>query len=91
MSWVAAIKEPINKRTAIIFIPPGMGERKATAITAMTTHEPKKMIVYDDASHTGLFRAGAFSEIRAFLEENIKVPRPKVTEIRQSVVSQTRL
>lgn len=54
-------------------------------------HEPKKMIVYDDASHTGLFRAGAFSEIRAFLEENIKVPRPKVTEIRQSVASQTRL
>ena len=52
-------------------------------------HEPKKMIVYDDASHTGLFRAGAFSEIRSFLEEHIKVPRPKVTEIHQNVAAQS--
>ncbi len=54
-------------------------------------HEPKKMIVYDDASHTGLFRAGAFSQIRAFLEENIEAPRPKVTELRQSVGGPTGL
>ena len=55
-------------------------------------NEPKEMMVFDTAGHTGLFRVGAFTEIRKFLEKHTPTPRPKVTELRpQNIARQNRV
>ena len=46
--------------------------------------EPKEMIVFEEAGHTGIFMMGAFSKIREFLQRHIDIPETSVTPFKKS-------
>ena len=46
--------------------------------------EPKEMIEFDNAGHSGMFMMGAFNKIREFLEKHIAIPDSAVTPFKKS-------